>query len=61
VVAIIHVHRDITLGPFFFVKEQHIRGVRLHFIPESYKGTPELYQDITFEKDKTYVENTQIP
>ena len=44
-----------------FKAKKHIRGVRLHFIPESYKGTPELYQDITFEKDKTYVDNTQIP
>ena len=24
---------------------------------ESYKGTPELYQGITFEKDKTYVDD----
>ena len=44
-----------------FRAKKHIRGVRLHFIPESYKGTPELDQDITFEKDKTYVDNTQIP
>ena len=32
----------------------YIRGVRLHFIPESYKGSPKLYSDITFEKDRTF-------
>jgi hypothetical protein len=35
-----------------FRAKQHIRGVRLHFIPESEKGSPELYKDIRFEKDK---------
>ena len=40
-----------------FRAKKHIRGVRLHFIPESHKGTPELYLDITFEKDKTYVDD----
>ena len=30
--------------------KKHIRGVRLHFIPESENGKPELYQGITFEK-----------
>lgn len=39
-----------------FRAKKHIRGVRLHFIPESYKGSPELYQDITFEKDPHHVE-----
>ena len=39
-----------------FRAKKHIRGVRLHFIPESYKGSPELYKDITFEKDRNYVE-----
>ena len=39
-----------------FRAKKHIRGVRLHFIPESYKGSPELYSDITFEKDKTFKE-----
>ena len=37
-----------------FRAKKHIRGVRLHFIPESYKGSPELYSDITFEKDRTF-------
>jgi len=35
-----------------FRAKKHIRGVRLHFIPESEKGSPELYKDIRFEKDK---------
>ena len=26
--------------------------IRLHFIPESEGGSPELYKDIHFEKDK---------
>lgn len=39
-----------------FRAKKHIRGVRLHIIPESYKGSPELYKDITFEKDKNYAD-----
>ena len=39
-----------------FRAKKHIRGVRLHFIPESENGSPELYKDITFEKDKTFKE-----
>ena len=39
-----------------FRSNKHIRGVRLHFIPESYKGSPELYSNITFEKDRTFKE-----
>ncbi|SHK49485.1 hypothetical protein [Xylanibacter ruminicola] len=35
-----------------FKAKKHIRGVRLHFLPESYEGTQALYQGITFEKDK---------
>ena len=34
-----------------FRAKKHIRGVRLHFIPESEHGSPELYKDITFEKE----------
>ena len=32
--------------------KKHIRGVRLHFIPESEGGSPELYKGITFEREK---------
>ena len=39
-----------------FRANKHIRGVRLHFIPESYKGSPELYSDITFERNRTFKE-----
>jgi hypothetical protein len=34
-----------------FHAKDHIRGVRLHFIPESYDGTQTLYDGITFEKE----------
>jgi hypothetical protein len=37
--------------------KKHIRGVRLHFIPESEKGSHELYQGITFERVRNYIEN----
>ena len=39
-----------------FRANKHIRGVRLHFLPESYEGTQALYEGITFEKDKSYKE-----
>ena len=39
-----------------FRAKKHIRGVRLHLIPESFEGSQELYKDITFEKDRNYVE-----
>ena len=35
-----------------FSADKHIRGVRLHFLPESTKGKPRLYQDMTFEQEK---------
>ena len=38
--------------PKTFRAKKHIRGVRLHFIPESYEGSQALYEGITFEKDK---------
>ena len=39
-----------------FRAKKHIRGVRLHFIPESSEGSQPLYDGITFEKDKNYKE-----
>ena len=39
-----------------FRAKKHIRGVRLHFIPESESGSPELYKGITYERDKTFKE-----
>ena len=40
-----------------FKAKKHIRGARLHFIPESQNGSPELYKDLKFEKDKTSPED----
>ena len=40
-----------------FRANKHIRGVRLHFLPESQNGSPELYKDLKFEKDKTSPED----
>ncbi len=37
-----------------FRAKKHIRGVRLHFIPESNDGSQALYEGITYEKDKNY-------
>ena len=42
--------------PKTFRANKHIRGVRLHFIPESYEGSQPLYEGITFEKDKNIKE-----
>ena len=38
--------------PKQFRAKKHIRGVRLHFIPESYEGSQPLYEGIEFEKEK---------
>ena len=38
--------------PKTFRAKKHIRGVRLHFLPQSEAGTQELYDGITFEKEK---------
>lgn len=35
-----------------FSAKKHIRGVRLHFIPESNNGSQPLYDGLTFHKDK---------
>ena len=39
-------------SPEQFKPRKHIRGVRLHILPESYRGKPELYQGIEYEKAK---------
>ena len=39
-----------------FQAKKHIRGARLHFIPESQNCSPELYKDLEFEKDKSFPE-----
>lgn len=35
-----------------FKPKKHIKGVRLHFIPESINGKQPLYNNIQFEKEK---------
>ena len=46
----LEIESDKVDAPATFRANKHIRGVRLHFLPESEKGKPELYQDVTFEK-----------
>ena len=38
------------MPPPTFKPGKHIKGVRLHFLPESAKGKPELCKGIKFEK-----------
>jgi len=35
-----------------FNARKHIRGVRLHFLPESREGRKRMYEDIKFEREK---------
>ena len=48
----LEIESDKVDDPKDFRAKKHIRGVRLHFLPESTKGKPKLYEDITFEKDR---------
>jgi predicted histone-like DNA-binding protein len=48
----LEIESDKVDRPQDFKSRKHIRGVRLHFIPESQKGKPELYSDIKFQKEK---------
>ena len=48
----LEIESDKVDSPEDFKPKKHIRGVRLHFIPESNKGKQELYQDIKFEKEE---------
>ena len=52
----LEIESDKVATPKAFRPKKHIRGVRLHFIPESHKHVQPLYDGITFEKDKNYVE-----
>ena len=47
----LEIESDKVDNPKAFRAKKHIRGVRLHFLPESENGSPELYKDITFEKE----------
>ena len=48
----LEIESDKVDSPEQFKPSRHIRGVRLHFLPESEKGKPELYQDMMYEKMK---------
>ena len=50
----LEIESDKVDDPKTFRSRKHIRGVRLHFLPESYEGTQALYDGITFEKDKNF-------
>ena len=45
----LEIESDKVDRPEDFRPKKHIRGVRLHFLPKSEKGKPELYQDVNFE------------
>ena len=55
----LEIESDKVDDPKAFRAKKHIRGVRLHFLPESYEGHQELYEGITFEKDKHFKEVLQ--
>ena len=46
----LEIESDKVDAPEDFKPSKHIKGVRLHFLPESAKGRPELYKKIKFEK-----------
>ena len=48
----LEIESDKVESPEDFRPKKHIRGVRLHFLPESENGKPELYQGLKFEKEK---------
>ena len=48
----LEIESDKVDAPEDFKPKKHIRGVRLHFLPVSEKGKPELYQGIEFKKEK---------
>ena len=48
----LEIESDKVDAPADFEPARHIRGVRLHLLPESSGGKPHLYKDIAFEKEK---------
>ena len=48
----LEIESDKVDTPEDFKPRKHIRGVRLHILPASEKGKPELYQDIEYVKVK---------
>ena len=51
----LEIESDKISSPSQFKAKKHIRGVRLHFLPESDNGKPGLYQNIKFEKEKVEI------
>ncbi len=47
----LEIESDKVDAPEQFNTGEHIRGVRLHFLPESSGGSPVLYQGLHFEKE----------
>ena len=50
----LEIESDKVDAPEDFKPKKHIRGVRLHFLPVSEKGKPELYQEIEFQREKRF-------
>lgn len=48
----LEIESDKVDDPEDFNPRKHIRGVRLHFIPESSGGSPELYKGIRYERQR---------
>ena len=48
----LEIESDKVDAPEDFKPKKHIRGVRLHFLPVSEKGKPELYQNIEFQRER---------
>ena len=48
----LEIESDKVDAPEDFKSKKHIRGVRLHFLPVSEKGKPELYQEIEFQRER---------
>ena len=49
----LEIESDVVEEAAKFRAKKHIRGVRLHFLPESFKGSPELYKDIKYERENS--------
>lgn len=56
----LEIESDKVDTPEAFRPGKHIKGVRLHFLPESSEGSPQLYKDIKFEKDFPHKTSRQL-
>lgn len=50
----LEIESDKVDQPDEFRARQHIRGVRLHFLPESSGGSPDLYKGLHFERERDH-------